>query len=289
MNSGEIVKNLSGHSGCQVVLKKFDNRLCVVKSSATKEYNFRLKKQCKKQSKFVIKSQVYTPTILSCGYNKELFYYEMEYIQGRSLAEYTDKISIMEITNFIKCLFNSLYMDNATLDIHTQDIFQKKISSLENSLKNYKNLAQSFRILKAYNWSKVYKSPCHGDLTLENILISSDNKLYLIDFLDSFYNSWMMDIAKLLQDLDLKWAFRYKTLTQNMELRLLVAKEALLEEIEKTPDGFSKIITIYHILLLNLIRIYPYAKDKVTLEFLNSSTEYLNYKLEKMGATLCIH
>ena len=279
----KVIKNLSGHSGCKVNLVDDGNGIYVSKMSASKSYNFRLKKQCQKQHLFDNSKDVYTPKIIKCGYDDDLFYFDMQYVKARTMAEYVRDISIMEIANYIRCLFDSLYFQNEKYSDNTQKIFSNKIQSLKYLLAKH-DLIEAFYHLEHFDWYKIPKSPCHGDLTLENILITYDKKLYLIDFLDSFYNSWMIDIAKLLQDLELKWSFRNKTINSNMELRLLVAKEALMEEILKTRDGEEKLNAIYHILLLNIIRIYPYAKDKVTTDFLDKAVQQILSKINnKIG------
>ena len=45
----------------------------------------------------------------------------------------------------------------------------------------------------------------------------------------------------------------------------------MLGYILSLDDGQTYLITIYHILLLNILRIYPYTKDKLTLDFLDNS------------------
>lgn len=54
-------------------------------------------------------------------------------------------------------------------------------------------------------------------------------------------------------------------------MRLAVAREALIENIAEFPDGQEMLKSIYHILLLNVLRIYPYAKDAVTADFLQTA------------------
>lgn len=273
-------KVLTGHSGCNVLLMQDDEEIFVRKSSGKEKYNFRLKKQCKKQSNFVSTQKVLAPAVTSAGYEDGLFYFDMEFVQGKTLAEYTSSILITEISDFIRLLFKSLYIESSVVNVKANMIFGNKISTLENELSDVKTLEPIFEILKNHDWSNIYKSPCHGDLTLENIIITKDKKLYLIDFLDSFYNSWMVDIAKLLQDLELKWSFRHTELSQNRELRLLVAKDALIEEILKTENGEQNLNNIYHILLLNIVRIYPYATDSKTLAFLDNAVNTIKNKLD---------
>ena len=131
---------------------------------------------------------------------------------------------------------------------------------------------QALEKLKAFDFSSVPISPCCGDLTLENIILSSSG-VYVIDLLDSFCNSWMIDVAKLLQDIDLGWSYRHKERDCNLNLRLTMAKQNLLDNLFLMEDGVKNIIVIYHILLLNVIRIYPYTSDKKTLQFLDNALE----------------
>lgn len=283
MNQEIKLKSLNGHSGCKIDLFSEDGELYVKKMSSNNSYNFRLKKQCLRQSKFKNTEFVKTPNVIKSGIENNLFYFDMEYIQANTLAEYTEYIEIPEIKNFIVRLFDSLYIEDDAKSLIACNIFEKKINSLETCLKSYSHLRQTFELLKKYDWSKIPKTSCHGDLTLENILITQDKKMYLIDFLDSFYNSWMMDIAKLLQDIELYWSFRHIKMSVNRKLKLNYAKEALINEILCLENGADKLESIYYILLLNIIRIFPYVKDRKTYDFLNNAVIELENKLTKRG------
>ncbi len=283
----KLVKQFSGHSGCVVGLYQKDKEFFVRKSAASLAYNFRLKKQFAKQKNFVNSSHVLAPAILNCGMQDGLFYFDMQFVAARTLAKYIPSVQIAEITDFVRCLFKSLYLNNNLNNANANRIFSMKIRSLENKLTQFPHLKGAFDKLKAQDWGRVYKSPCHGDLTLENIMITPDHRLYLIDFLDSFYNSWMIDLAKLFQDVVLKWSFRYQKIPPATQLRLQIAKEALIEEILTAPNGKEKLSTIYHILLLNVLRIYPYVKDQTTQEFLDDAVNnlvcFLNSKQEVLS------
>lgn len=283
MNEKNKVTNLKGHSGCFVDLISENNCLYVKKMSSNCAYNFRLKKQCLRQSKFKNTEYVKAPTIIKTGNVNGLFYFDMQYVQAKTLAEYTEYIETSEIKDFIVRLFKSLYIADEKFNSVAQNIFEKKIWTLENCLNEYSHLRTSFKLLKDYDWSKIPKTPCHGDLTLENILITEDNEMYLIDFLDSFYSSWMIDVAKLLQDIELYWSFRYDEISINRKLRLNFAKESLVNEILLLDNGEDKLVSIYHLLLLNIIRIFPYVKDNQTYNFLNASIIKLENKLMNRG------
>ena len=279
-----VLKRLTGHSGCDITLCRA-NGIFVRKRSSSQKYNRRLKKQYRKQQRFVPKTEnVLAPRPLSCGTENGLFYFDMEFVRGKTLAEYTAEMKISEIADYVDVLFESLEFSPLRHSFDArgkQAIFSEKIETLNAQLQSNTKLGEAFGILKNFDWSSVPETPCHGDLTLENILVSDNGKLYLFDFLDSFFNSWMIDIAKLLQDLELKWSFRHSSLTTAQELRLLVAKEMIVERIVSFKDGMRHMAAIYHLLLLNVLRIYPYAKDEVTYAFLDSSVEYLLEKLRK--------
>ena len=276
---GNLIKKLNGYSGCKLDLMSNNDTLYVRKTSNIPQYNMRLKKQLKKQLNFKSEA-VKAPKIYDYNYNEDgLFYFDMEFISGKTLAEYTQDILITEIVDFIKCLFKSIYFTSDEENPKAKDIFKKKIRELEIKISNKTNLNEAFNILNDFEWSQIYKSPCHGDLTLENIIITYNKQIYLIDFLDSFYNSWMLDIAKLLQDLELKWSFRNIELSATQSLRIEIAKEALIEEILKLENGNNKLFAIYHLLLLNILRIYPYTKDEKTFNFLDKSVKKLVQKI----------
>ena len=80
-------------------------------------------------------------------------------------------------------------------------------------------------------------------------------------------------MAKLFQDLELEWSFRNQPNNTNRSLRLLIAKKTLLSELTKQKDADKLISTVYYVLLLNVLRIYPYANDKDTVIFLNNAID----------------
>lgn len=275
--------DLSGHSGCKLSLYSngIYDRPFVRKSAGRLSYNNRLKKQYIKQKMFKCRD-VKTPEVFSFDIDeKGIVYFDMEYIEGMTMAEYMNQIKIKDISYFVDLLFNVLPIDNCKYPKDTQKIFMDKILSLKNSLdlSNVK-ISNALNLLMNFNFGNVPTSACHGDCTLENIIIS-DKGIYVIDLLDSFYNSWMIDVAKLLQDIELGWSYRNKGRDFNLNLRLATAKQELINKIRSLKNGQENLIMIYHILLLNVLRIYPYTKDDLTYEWLNNSTNTILNKIEK--------
>lgn len=271
MGEFELIKPLTGHSGCGLNLYKKDDTLFLRKDSGAPDYNRRLKKQYIKQNRFTLPG-VKTPIIFKHGLENGLFYFDMEFLNGMTLAEYMPSIKIKEINSLISMLFKALPVKDSKVLPHTDKIFKRKIAEIKNKLRPSDFEAQeAIMLLENFDFTKVPSSYCCGDLTLENIMIGSNKEIYLIDFLDSFYNSWMIDVAKLLQDLDLHWSYRNREIDFNLAMRLAVAKEALLENIADSPEGQQNIYTIYHLLLLNILRIIPYTKDEHTAQFLKKA------------------
>ncbi|MDR2005666.1 MAG: phosphotransferase [Acidaminococcales bacterium] len=158
------------------------------------------------------------------------------------MAEFMPVASISEITYFVKILFSHIYNCDAVENTKANTIFRKKISELAENIKMSEPIRKSLALLKSFDWRYASESPCHGDLTLENIIVAPDKKLYLIDFLDSFYNSYLMDLAKLFRDLELGWSFRKQPVSTNRSLRLLIAKEAIMRELAELENA-PQIIT----------------------------------------------
>lgn len=264
----QFIKNLSGYSGCNLTLFKKDVFYFVRKYSSNPSYNKRLNKQAIKQKEF--KNNIFnTPRIIHSGYENNIFYFDMEYIASKPLSEYIAYARTKEIENFINKFFLNILPYPSSNSPDTDLIFKNKICSLKKELhSNEHQIEYAFNILEKFNFSNVPSSYCFGDLTLENILITDDHEIFFIDFLDSFFDSWMIDIAKLLQDIDFHWSYRKDEKDVNRDIRLLMAKEILFEKIKKLPNSEEKFNTIYHLILLNILRIIPYIHDECTKKFI---------------------
>ncbi len=287
------VIDLGGHSGCKIMLyETSDNKRFVRKISSSVSYNKRLEIQAEKQKNFK-NEYIKVPDIFDKGYTKEgLFYFDMEFIQGVTLSKYIESVEISKIKELVKKIINYIKNEKGA-DSETHDIiFKKKIESLNKKLKNKSFVInEALKILDKHSWKNFQKSFCHGDLTLENIIIKND-QLYLIDFLDSFYDCWILDISTLLQDVELLWSYRYEEkININTILRLLVFKDILIDEIKDTNKFLN--LEVYYGLLLKIIRIFPYAKDNLTFCFLENKTKYVidiikkEEKNENINSTLC--
>lgn len=271
----EYIKNLSWHSWCEITLYKDNDRFFVRKTAGKESYNDRLKIQFEKQWNFKSK-YFFAPEIYWKWYIWDILYYDMQYLNCQTMANTIKTITVKEAIKLVDLAIETLdikwenYLDNSN------EIFQNKIKSLRNSFVNITNTEDNaLKKLENFNFSVIPHSQCHWDLTLENILITQDKKIYLIDFLDSFFDSRMIDVAKLLQDLEIWRSYRYEQMTSTLNLRLSIGKQALIEAILELPDWKNKVRYIYYILLLNILRIVPYTKDDITKNFLQVSLNHV--------------
>lgn len=268
------ITDLGGHSGCKILLcEKDNNEVFVRKISSDADYNKRLKIQAEKQANYS-NPNIKVPKVLDSGINEDgLFYFDMEYVQGITMSEYIKTIEIDKVRSICEAIVtNIVSMDSKDAEVD-ESIFINKISSLKGKLQSKNNpiIDEAIELLNKHSWKRFIKTQCHGDLTLENIIVK-DNQLYLIDFLDSFYDSWIMDISTIMQDVQTMWSYRHEKETEiNTKLRLLVFRDILMDTVKMvSPEDY---IEVYYALLLKLIRIFPYTKDEETYEFLNIKTE----------------
>lgn len=280
--------NLGGHSGCQIhLIENDDGNTFVRKISKDADYNNRLKAQSEKQAAFN-GDFVKAPAVLNCGYTEDgLYFFDMEYIRGITLSEYIKTMEIGKVKGLVESLVDSLVPKAAVAyrageKPDASQIFAKKLSDLRKTLSERNNpvIERALTLLEAHDWSKLTYSQCHGDMTLENIIVKND-RLYFIDFLDSFYDSWFLDIGTLLQDVQVMWSYRFQeTVSMNTVLRLIVFRDLLVDKIKSVNPEY--VIEIYYSLLQKLIRIYPYTKDELTYRFLNEKTSLVIEDINKL-------
>ncbi|MEY3200922.1 MAG: hypothetical protein RIR70_472 [Pseudomonadota bacterium] len=111
---------------------------------------------------------------------------------------------------------------------------------------------------------------CHGDLTLSNVILSHSKGLLLIDFLTTFLDSPLQDLAKLRQELIYGWSFR-KLDGQLRTKGALFSRLAIPEYTLHLQSLFPDASRIFEILCL--ARIGPYIRDDVTEHWLITALE----------------
>lgn len=265
-----------GISGAQVFILTRDRRHWFVRKAARDPAgSARLRAQARKQAAFSdsIAGVLQTPRILDEGEEAGRFYFDMELVRGPDGASYLRSAPLAEVTRFADrlCQYMALAATRPAIGpARTQSSFealyvrvceaQRKTAALEPAV-----LA---RLLMALDGLRTQgpasASLCHGDLTLENLVVGEDGMIWVIDLLDPPFEHWWNDVAKLHQDLAGGWFLRHQrpvasSVTQYVSGRLLDQAAAL------TPAYTNLHATL---VACNFVRILPYVSSDEQRRFL---------------------
>ena len=246
----------TGLSGCKLELIGSNT---LRKHSSSPSYNKRLDLQVKKQELFSnqVFRNVETPKVL----RKEDSYFDMEYVTGRSFDEYFSVCSVSDI-DFV---FDSLcgYFDG--LISHSQyyqpEVSKKRLLDKINSLETHtRHLTDLYHIRQMVSsiTMKIPQTFCHGDLTFTNIIFNK-NRLYYIDFLDCFIDSFLCDLIKLKQDLYYHWSLDVQGI-KNLRIRQIYS--FLWRKLEERYSQYVETIEFDVLDVLNTLRLEPYLTNE---------------------------
>lgn len=255
--------NFEANSGASMNLLYENGKLLLLK---TMKNDPRAVLNLKKQSEFFDLPNVAAVRILDVMHNGEYLKVKMPFVDGLVGSDYAIDCTHRDLTRikrYLEEFFEKLKSKSVTREFN-RSIVDNKIRELKSNKKfssyHKKILGQLSKNLSSI---KNYPcGPCHGDLTLSNIIFSpQQSKLYLIDFLEVYINSFVIDLVKLDQDLIYGWSSRY--LSEIDQLRSDILCHQLRNGwpcSESFEWGeFYKILSV-----LNTLRIIPYCSDKAT-------------------------
>jgi len=195
---------------------------------------------------------------------------------------------VLLIKNFLYDYFSFLKKKIIWIKID-QNIFLKKLDRIEKKIK-IAELKIFFKKKKDVMKKKIKKisiyptGMCHGDLTLSNMILKKD-KIYLIDFLQTYNDSILQDLSKVYQEFVLGWSSRQ--LSEQEKLRAQIICKKLINK--KFFNLFPKEILkhLYFETLMTLFRIFPYVKkdDKITIKWLKNSVNSI-LKVEGLNKSI---
>lgn len=257
---------LKGNSGCKLIIYK-DKIYKVRKCSTNKTNSKRLFKQYQKLNNFKNSIKVSTPKIYNTSKPKELFYFDMEYINGSTLSLFLMSQPISITKKIIDDILNFIFECRQESSLkYKKKLFLKKIEELKLKKKFKNNFFDNlFLLLINHDWLNIKKSNSHGDLSLENIVIT-DKSITFIDLSENFVNSYMLDISKILFDLISYWSFRNTNLKIDI-LKINSIKNYLIKAFEKKLSD-KEFNEIKMLIILDFIRVLNYTKDKNEIKHL---------------------
>ena len=240
--------NLDGLSGAKISLHNNE----IIKECAP-SYSDRLLKQAELQNKFAhlddLPPNVYPVKIKKIPNRTTVV---MDFIRSPNLHNKIELLSPSEIIKLSSILrsFIKYEKDKELPDQYYHIKMAKKIEDIEDVSVRSKIDNLLFRS------NPIPTTLCHGDLTLSNIIYSCTN-VYLIDFLDGFISSYILDICKLRQDL----VYNYSD--SKVSPRRAICYSYIINEVMKECDIDSYTLRLFDV--LNFARILPYVKDKTKI------------------------
>lgn len=263
-----------GQSGDQISPTKIDDKLVVRKTFSGKDK--RALNNIRKQVEFpqsgflnIRPCRIISHSEYSC---------EMEYVFGHVGPDISAKMHVDAYRNFTRNLdqfLTSLLDKSKEVELESSIIHEKCADILSRSHESFHaDLSGVFRIISSLlNGSNSIRCPvgnCHGDLTFSNMIVSDNGEICLIDFLQTFFESPLQDISKVVQELKYGWSHRYcKKYQQTIGQ---ISNAWTFNELKIIRTAYDEYPIVMPVLeLLTLARIAPYCKDEVTTAWLKNS------------------
>lgn len=262
----KVVKDLDqAHSGATLDLRLHKGQILVCKRMPATDRSWRC---LKKQKEFLPLDKVSAVEVLSSNAVSGEVEVLMPLTRGVVGVEYITSLSVEEVNSFSSAL-SSLLLRSQNEAIHSSSQHHLITAKIEELRANH-TVPKSYRLLLKHLDLKIKTIPsfrigtCHGDLTLGNMIFEKDTgRLQLIDFLDTYIESPLIDLAKLEQDLVFGWSSRYEN--PEVRLRAKIFGAHVFDTIKILDAQDEKLFNIIRV--LNTLRILPYCKDSTTEEW----------------------
>lgn len=275
---------VKGHSGCQIDIVNDGSNLYIYKSTHDPKYIQRLYLQAKKQKEAsqIEYQHIRIPEIFDIDKTDDHLIIKMEYVYSKNYVDYFEDAGFDNISYFVKALkiFVNAEIANSPLQMVDTQVVKDKFEDVCKKCyanEHIKDDKEVLQILEAC--SPVFSSlpqqieipfgKCHGDLTFSNILFNGNN-YYLIDFLDSFIESPLLDLVKIRQDSQYEWSRLMYEGEVDM-VRLSIISHKIDHEIETYYNQYQWYRDYYHVFqLMNFLRILQYAKEEKVITYLKN-------------------
>lgn len=275
---------VKGHSGCNIEIVKRNNSIYLEKSTYDKKYVKRLYNQAIKQKEASKNEYQYirVPEIFDIEMDEDKMVMRMEYVYSKNFIDHFENAGFEQINYFIKAfdLFIRREVESSEMKNISFDIVSDKWKDVKIKISDNKYISSDMEVNKIVKEvDNILKDNseeicipvgvCHGDLTFSNILFNGNN-YYLIDFLDSFIESPIMDMVKLRQDTAHLWSpLMYTGNYDSTRLNIICNKiDNELDKCFRKYDWYCKYYNIFQ--LLNFMRILQYAHDERVIKYLKN-------------------
>lgn len=288
--NNKIQLNLKGFSGNRIEVLRTNNQTFVRKTVKNENEQKKMKNEIlklRKLSDISEKSNLFKiPKILKSGTDKEnLFFYDLEFVPAESLDSSLHKFSSAKLKKFaseLTTIINEISSHKNLIDnkISEESFFkikfnetlinlEKKEHTLELSkelISEYKQKIEQLKIEPKHLTNQT--NFCHGDMALDNILITRNDEIYLIDPLMNDFENKMWDYVKILQSSMTHWNLikynNFEILKNKIKIKphehMSLFHTHFIRNLEKFDAG-----TIILYLAMTLARVSKYAKNEKQL------------------------
>jgi len=261
-----------GNSGCTIELIQGDP--LIVKKTALSTYTDRLNNQRIKQQNFSCPiSNIRIPRILSFDQHS----FTMELLPMLDAIEFFERSEPKTIQARLNILIDFVRWEikHSNAILIDEILFHEKLSTIKSLVATdvWESYYASYEEKFVHYLPSQMQFPignCHGDLTLSNIMFSiRENQIGMIDFLDSFINSPLVDLAKLLQDVRFNWSsHRFPLPHDRGKIRIINSwlYRLLQQEFSKEINTPPFLV----IQMMNYFRIIPYVRSQADHRYLTN-------------------
>jgi len=258
-----------GQSGDSVSLELLDGRIVVSKKSMTSES--RLYQQYLKQVEFDHMSDFIVPRVCKPWDGSGFC---MEYVSGKPLGQVLGNASITEVESIAKII--AAYLQNLiassvrSIDpIDNNLAFKSKVKSMREALSSsrYELVQKALTILDLESIRVPQLiGPNHGDFSFENVLINQNSgEAWLVDFLDSPIETPLIDISRVLIDMEHGWwgSGLYPSASEKLSsiyMADVLRSTCYNNGIDPLEISFFKLFTA--------VRLVPYTKNPLRMSIL---------------------
>tara|TARA_Y100000768_G_scaffold283704_1_gene218319 strand:- start:377 stop:1258 length:882 start_codon:yes stop_codon:yes gene_type:complete len=245
----------------------------------------RILKQIEKQNKWSKKNIINSFFSIPINYTvfKNKIELNMRFVHGVSGSDILNMNSYKYINSFFESICDLInYFKNTKTSkyIDKELVLEKIYYTKKNSDNNFSNYFKFLENNIDHIPGNLELTDCHGDLTLSNMIIGynkknsmiekdfNNSKIYLVDWLDSDFETYIHDLCKLKQDLYYGWSFRDKN--SNEKIYYSITGKFLWEKLEREfiNNKNKKIFNFF--MKLCILRILPYVKKESDFSWIQS-------------------
>jgi|GEM_PF-5613937 len=265
----------TGQSGATLQILSDHGQVFVRKTSSSEQGSPRLQRQMEKQQSYSrLNGPIKAPEIIDSGTNSYgKFYFDMRFVHGLDGHRFLEQCSPAEMRAFATKLADHLSGiadkpciggTSAYTSLYDSCIYKLIEVQRQNVGLTDELAGQILGSLERVRQTNIgMQAFCHGDFTLENIMIGSKGDLFFVDFLDSTFEHPVQDFIKLSQDIHGGW-FRIRG--RRISGSYIAYLEKILERAAEEAVPEYKLAKS-PLLALNFCRILPYVREDIQREF----------------------